>query len=392
MHQVISRPGLLRAREPHAHAKVSFAELFFDLVFVFAITQLSHALLAEMSLAGALRTGMLFLAVWWVWIYTSWITNWVDPEQAPARLMLFALMGAGLVLSMSVPQAFGARGLAFALAYAGMQVGRTLFMLWAIGGGNQALRANFLRVLAWLLLSAVFWIAGGLSEGDARLGFWALALGIDYAAPAAYFWTPFLGRSTTGDWTVEGAHLAERCGLFIIIALGESILVSGATFAAQPWDALHVAAFAVCFIGTLAMWWIYFHIGAERGAGRIAGDEDPGRMARSGYTYLHLPIVAGIVLCAVSDEILLAHPYGHTEWSAAAVILGGPALYLAGCGFFKKLSATWFPLSHLVGLGVLVALAVLVPFVWPLVLGAAATAALILVAAWEHVSLRGRRV
>ncbi|MBR0647843.1 low temperature requirement protein A [Plastoroseomonas hellenica] len=391
MHGAIPRTGLLRAREPHAHAKVSFAELFFDLVFVFAITQLSHALLADMSLAGMLRTGMLFLGVWWVWIYTAWVTNWVDPERPPARLMLFAMMGAGLVLSMSIPGAFGEKGLAFALAYVAMQVGRSAFMIWAIGPGDRALRLNFVRILAWLVLSGVCWIAGALQQGEARILLWAIALGIEYVSPAAYFWTPFLGRSTTGDWRVEGAHLAERCALFIIIALGESILVSGATFEKLPWDALHIAAFATCFLGTLAMWWIYFHLGAERGSAHIAHDGDPGRIARLGYTYLHLPIVAGIVLCAVSDEILLAHPYGHTEWSAAAAILGGPALYLAGCGCFKTLSATRFPLSHLVGLGVLAALTALVPFVWPLALGALATAALILVAAWEHTSLRGRR-
>ncbi|HEY4250824.1 MAG TPA: low temperature requirement protein A [Roseomonas sp.] len=384
-------PGLLRAREPHAHAKVSFAELFFDLVFVYAVTQLSHALLADMSLAGALRTGMLFLGVWWVWIYTAWVTNWVDPERAPARLMLFAMMAAGLVLSMSIPDAFGERGLSFALAYVAMQMGRNVFTIWAIGPGDRALRLNFVRILAWLAFSGLFWIAGALQEGQARMLLWAIALGIDYVSPAVYFWTPFLGRSTTGDWTVEGAHLAERCALFIIIALGESVLVSGATFEKQSWDALHGTAFVTCFLGTLAMWWIYFNLGAERGSDHIAHDEDPGRIARTGYTYLHLPIIAGIVLCAVSDELLLAHPHGHAAWSAVAAILGGPALYLVGCGFFKRLSTARFPLSHLIGLGLLAAMVLPVPFLEPLVLGAAATAILILVAAWEHVSLRGGR-
>ena len=262
------RIGLLRERGDHTHAKVGYAELFFDLVFVFALTQLSHALLGAGSVMAVAQYIMLFLAVWWVWIYTGWVTNWIDPEHSATRLMLFALMAAGLVMSMSLPDAFGERGLAFALAYVGMQVGRTAYMIWAIGPQNHALRLNFWRILAWLGLAGAFWIAGALLEGHARFGFWAVAIAIEYASPLALFWTPWLGRSTTGDWQVEGEHLAERCALFIIVALGESILVSGVTFARQSWDLVHSMAFANCFLGTVAMWWVYFHAGAERGTSR----------------------------------------------------------------------------------------------------------------------------
>jgi len=382
------RLGLLRERGDHTHAKVGYAELFFDLVFVFAITQLSHTLLAAGSAIDVARTVLLFLAVWWVWIYTGWVTNWVDPEHSATRAMLFVLMAGGLVMSMSLPEAFGERGLSFALAYVGMQVGRTVFMVWAIGRGNPGLRLNFLRILAWLSLGGAFWIAGALAEGPMRLGLWAIAIAIEYASPLAFFWTPGLGRSTTGDWQVEGEHLAERCALFIIVALGESILVSGATFAKQEWDLTHSLAFATCFIGTVAMWWVYFHSGAERGTAHITGSDDPGRIARNGYTYLHVPIVGGIILIAVSDEMLLAHPEGGVSPVAALAIIGGPALYLLGCGLFKRLSLGWFPLSHRIGLAALVLSTGLVFFVTPLVLGMASTAALILVGAWEYVSLR----
>jgi low temperature requirement protein LtrA len=379
---------LLRKRGEHAHAKVGYAELFFDLVFVFAITQLSHTLLSATGAMDAVRAGMLFLAVWWVWIYTGWVTNWIDPEHSATRLMLFALMAAGLVMSMSLPEAFEARGLSFALSFVAMQVGRTAFVIWAIGAGNAALRLNFWRIFAWLALAGVFWIAGGLASAEARVGLWGLAIAIEYASPLAFFWTPGLGRSTSDDWQVEGGHLAERCGLFIIIALGESILVSGATFAKQAWDLEHSLAFGTCFLGSVAMWWVYFHAGAERGSEHIVGSDDPGRIARNGYTYLHVPIVGGIVLAAVSDEILLAHPDGAVSPAAAAAIIGGPALYLLGCGLFKRLSLGWFPLSHRIGLAVLIATVFLAFFVSPLVLGMAATAALMLVAAWEYLSLK----
>lgn len=220
----------LRARSPHEHNKVSFTELFFDLVFVFAITQLSHFLLKHLTLMGAVQTGILFLAVWWVWIFTSWVTNWVDPERTPVRLMMYGLMLAGLVLSTSIPEAFEGRGLSFALAYVSMQVGRSLFMIWALKQHDWDNFRNFQRITAWLATSALFWLAGGLAEHDLRLWLWLIALAIEYVSPSLGFRTPGLGRSATTDWLVEGGHLAERCGLFVIIALGESILVTGATF------------------------------------------------------------------------------------------------------------------------------------------------------------------
>ena len=386
---VAPRTGLLREREAEESARVSFAELFFDLVFVLAVTQLSHALIENHSAEGALRTGLLFLAVWWAWINTAWVTNWLDPDRVATRLMLFALMGAGLVVSLSIPQAFGERGLHFAVAYALMEVGRSAFMVWAIPRGEHALRMNFIRALCWQVLAAVFWIAGGLAEPGLRLVLWTIAVGIWTLATIATFWCPGLGRSTTTDWNLEGKHLAERCGLFIIIALGESILVSGNTFLKQPWDAAHASAFAVTFVGSVALWWVYFNVGAERGEEHITEARNPGRIARLGYTYLHIPIVAGIVLCAVSDEMILSHPHGVTEWWVAAAILGGPALYLAGNAAFKRLSAPNLPLSHWIGFCILVVLVPLVPFLTPLALAALATAALVVVGVWEHVSWKG---
>jgi len=388
-----SEPGtrLLRKRTSHADSKVTFIELFFDLVFVFAVTQLSHSLLAHLDLAGALHTLLLLMAVWWVWIYTSWVTNWLDPERPPVRLALLALMLAGLLLSTSIPKAFESQGLVFAGAFVFMQVGRTLFTLWAIGRDDAGLTRNFQRILVWLSISAAFWIAGGLVDGPLRRALWLVALIVEYLGPSAGFWVPQLGRSTTNDWTVEGGHLAERCALFIIIALGESILVTGATFADLAWTAATVTAFVVSFIGSVAMWWIYFDTGAERGSHHIASSDDPGRLARIAYTYLHLLIVAGIIVAAVADELVLAHPTGHTEPKALAAIIGGPALYLVGNLLFKRVIAGRLPLSHLVGVALLLALIPAGASWSPLLLGSATTIALIIVAAWEMISLRSGR-
>jgi low temperature requirement protein LtrA len=377
--------NLLRSRD--SHARVTYVELFFDLVFVFAVTQLSHTLLEHLSFAGALQTLLLLLAVWWVWMYTCWFTNWVDPDRTAVRVMLFALMLAGLLLSASIPNAFGHEGLLFASAYVFSQLVRSLFMLFALRRHDDRNFRNFRRIVCWLACSAAFWLAGGFAAGAERVALWVIALGIEYVGPVVGFAVPGLGRSTTADWKVDGAHMAERCALFVIIALGESILVTGATAAKLPVTLENTLAFLVAFIGSVAMWWIYFNIGAERGSRQFVGSADPGRVARAVYTYVHLPIVAGIVVCAVADELVIAHPHGHIEPAAAAAILGGPAVYLLGNVFFKRASARYYPLSHLVGLGVLAVLAPMYPLLSPLALGAATTAVLCMVAVWETRSL-----
>ena len=386
-----ARTNHLRARHGHEHSRVTFVELFFDLVFVFAITQLSHGLLEHLTPLGAVQTALLMLAVWWAWMYTTWSTNWVNPEMPAVRLMLFALMLAGLVLSASIPKAFEDRALPFAAAYVFSQVGRSLFMLWMLARHDAGNHRNFIRITIWLLCSAPVWLLGAWFEGGTRLALWGLALAIDYASPVCGFYVPGLGRSTTTDWAVEGAHMAERCGRFIIIALGESILITGATFAGLAWTAEHVGAFLVAFAGSAAMWVVYFNIGAERGSRQIAASDDPGRMARSGYTYMHIPIVAGIIVAAVGDELVLHHPGGPLDGRTAIVMLTGPALYLVGNMLFKRLSAPNLPLSHLLGLGMLALLIPSVSIATPLLLSAATTAVLIVVAVWESISLRPSR-
>jgi low temperature requirement protein LtrA len=383
-----ARINHLRARGRHADSRVTYVELFYDLVFVFAVTQLSHGLLEHLTPLGALQTAVLMLAVWWAWIDTAWITNWLNPDRTAVRVMLFGLMLSGLVLAASIPKAFEERALAFALAYALGQLGRGLFMLWALKNHDAGNFRNFIRIIVWQAGSALFWIAGAIAHGPQRLGLWAIAAGIDTAAPVLGFWVPVLGRSETTDWQVEGSHIAERCSLFVIIALGESVLVTGATFAGLTWTAEHIGAFLVAFTGSVAMWVIYFNIGAERASHLIASSQDPGRLARSGYTYLHILIVAGIIVAAVGDDLALHHPGNRNDIGTAAVLIGGPALYLLGNMLFKRLSAPYMPLSHMVGLAMLVLLIPAVPLTTPLLLSSATTAVLIVVAAWESISLR----
>jgi low temperature requirement protein LtrA len=383
------RGTLFRLTEPNQHSRVTNAELFFDLVFVFAVTQISHTLLGRFTPIGVLQVTLLFLAVWWVWVYTTWITNWLDPDRTPVRILLFLLMLGGLVLSMSLPQAFEGRGIWFASAYAAMQVGRTFFLVASTPRKRMSTRMNAVRILVWLSTSAVFWIAGGIAEGQARLELWIVALVIEYLSPAARFWVPTLGRSSIEDWAVEGGHMAERCAGFIIIALGESIVVTGATFAELDWNSANALAFLASLVGSIAMWWIYFHKGAEAGSERISKSAEPGRMARLAYTYLHMPIVAGIIVTAVADELVLSHPDGHSDLKTVLSAIVGPLLFLIGTILFKHTVRGWLQLSHIVGIAALAVLAWFAGELSPLWLSILTTVILLIVAVWETVSLSG---
>ena len=387
------RANLFRIRDAHGHAPVTNIELFFDLVFVFAITQLSHGLLEHLGWLGALQTLMLLFAVWWVWIFTTWAANWLDPERANVRLMLFALMLAGLALSSSIPQAFGKSGWLFAAAYCSMQIGRSLYMIWASQGVHPARARNFTRIIIWSVFSLPFWIGGALADPGQRMLLWAAALAIDYAGPATFFRVPGLGRSDAGSWDISGAHMAERCALFIIIALGEGVLITGATFATTPQSPLHWLAFATCFLGSAALWWLYFDTGARRGSQAMETTEAAGLLARYAYTYWHIPIVAGLVVSAVADEMLLAHPKGHIEFPMLAVSIGGPLLFLVGNMGFKHATSgrSLPPVSHMIGAAALLGVGAAAWFGhWqPIALGIATFAVLVFTAIWEWGSYHG---
>ena len=364
-------------------------ELFFDLVYVLAVTQLTHHLIDHLSLRGAAETLVLGLGVWAAWSATAWTTNFFEPNTVPIRLTLLALMLASLVMSAAIPDAFGDRGLAFAGAYVALNLGRGLFVVAALGRDHH-LTGTFARPLAWSTLSGVFWIAGAFADGDLRLLIWAAAVAIEYVGATFGYPVPGYGHSRSVDYTISGEHMAERCQLFIILALGESILITGGQFGELPGSASTVAAFVVAFVGSVALWWIYFDRGAELARHVIASAPDPGRLGLIAYTYFHIPIVAGVIVAAAADELTLAHPNDEVDTATAAVILIGPALYLIGTALFRR--AVWGAWSSTYAVA-LVALAALIPLAFvasALVLAAAATAVVVAVA-WRG-TVAARRV
>jgi low temperature requirement protein LtrA len=346
--------SLLRQHAAEHGAKVTMVELFFDLVFVFAITQLSHLLLADLTLHGTLQTALLLLAVWSLWNYTTWATNMLDPEQILVKLLVFALMFLGLVVSVSIPSVFAktsAGAWVFATSYVLMHSLRTVFVLWAARHEALNRRRNSQRNLFWIFVSAVPWFLGAAASSDERKVWWATAIALEFFSPWLLYWTPGLGASKTSDWIIDGAHMAERCALFVIIALGESLLITGATFAARPFSTNEAIGAVSAFLSTVAMWWIYFHAGSEHAAKQIQTAADPGRTAFVSYSYIHIAIVAGIIVAAVGNEIVIVHP-DHADTAAMATIIGGAALFLSGCLLFKWVNYTRRtpPLSHAVGL------------------------------------------
>jgi low temperature requirement protein LtrA len=345
----VRRPALLRNRA--GAQRVTNIELFFDLVYAFAVTQLSHYLLGHADVRGALQAALLLLMVWVVWVYTTWVTNWLDPNLMAVRLLLVALMLASLAMSISLPRAFEDLGLWVGGAYAVQQIGRTVFMVIALRG--HPLEANFQRILAWCALSSAFAIAGGLAHGNARALLWLAAVGVDLLGGAVGFYTPGLGRSRTSDWTIEGGHFAERCQGFILIALGESIVIIGATLTEKPASAADVAAFVVGIAGAVALWWLYFDQSAEAAAGEIARSDDPGRLGRSAYTLIHPVMVAGIIVSAAADQKVLSDPAATASAASAWMILGGPALFLAGHAAFKLVVWRYLSWPRVAGIAVL---------------------------------------
>jgi low temperature requirement protein LtrA len=375
-----SGPTLLRDRS--GVQRVTNIELFFDLVYVLAVTQLSHYLLGHADLRGALQAGLLLMMVWLVWSYTTWVTNWLDPDLMAVRLLLVALMLVSLAMSVSLPRAFEDLGLWIGGAYAVQQIGRTLFMVIALRG--HPLEANFQRILAWCVASSAFAIAGGLAHGNARALLWLGAVCVDLLGGLVGFYTPGLGRSRTSDWTIEGGHFAERCQAFILIALGESVVIIGATLTDKPVSASDAAALVVAFVGAVALWWLYFDQSAEAAAEEIARSDDPGRLGRSAYHLIHPVMVAGIIVSAAADQKILSDPAATVSTASAWMILGGPALFLAGHAGFKLAVWRYVSWPRVAGIAALALLGLAAKAIPALGLGACAAGVVVVVAATDR--------
>ncbi|MBS1892470.1 MAG: low temperature requirement protein A [Actinobacteria bacterium] len=317
-------------RRPEGEEEQSAAslELFYDLVFVFAITQISHLLLAHLTWSGVGQAAIVLLAVWWSWNYTTWATNELDPESGVVRLLLLALMMLSLLMAIAVPEAFGDNALLFACCYVAIQIGRHAFLAFAAAAKGTVERERAARILTWFAAAGVLWIAGAIVGGELRTGLWVAALVVDYGGPLILFRLPGR-RPLPGDtWQVKSSHFSERFELFVIIALGESIVMIGATTAGLALDATTVAALAGAFVGSAALWSLYFRAFAEIAENALSHQADRTLLARDVYTYGHVLIVGAIILSAVADELVITHHGEVLDTAQLLVVVAAPALYL----------------------------------------------------------------
>ncbi len=350
--------SLLRSRG-NGIASVSFSELLFDLIYVFAVTQISHYLLHHLTWLGFLQSAVIWFAMWMAWQHTTWMTNWFDPNTRKIRIFLFILMLIGLIIAAAIPDAFGDRGLIFALCYIVTQIGRSGIILFMLGKKHH-LTKNYTRILIWFFISAVFWIVGALEEDFIRLILWTIAVLSDYIAPMHGFYLPILGRSDSSkEWTIEGHHLTERCQLFVIIAFGETILMTGASLSElEVWTLPVVAAALLSAVSSLAMWWVYFDTSSEVGAEKIQKVDDPGMLGLK-YHAVHVVLVGALIMSAVGDELTVNHPLGYISLAAIFVIIVGPVIYLMSNMAYKWLTCHIIAKSHIVGI---IALLLIIPF------------------------------
>jgi len=380
-----------RRRVAGEEGRATTLELFYDLVFVFAITQVSHLLLDHLTWEGLGQSLVVLLVVWWSWNYTTWATNELDTESPVVRTVIIAVMLASLVMAISIPEAFGDRALLFAGGYAAIQVGRTAFLTFGAAEAGTVERVRAARILLWFIASGVLWVLGAVLGGPAQTLLWLLALLIDYSAPLVTFWVPGLPSVPPSAWQLETAHFAERFQLFVIIALGESIVLTGATTSELDLDLERVAALGVAFLGSAALWWLYFNYAAAVAQRRLELASDRTLTARDAYTYLHVVIVLGVIVAAVGDELVIAHPAEVLPGEEVAAVVAGPAVYLFALSLFRLRMAGTLGASRPLGALACVALGALGAVAPALVLLAAVVGVLVCVIVYEHVA-RVRRL
>jgi low temperature requirement protein LtrA len=375
------------SRPPGAERGVSPLELFFDLVYVFAIGQLSHHLVGHLDLRTGTETVVLALAVFYAWYMAAWGANWLDPDPLPVRVALVGLMSASLLMSVAIDDAFDDRAWLFVTGYLLFQVGRCAFLIVALRGRPQS--DHFVNNLVWELLLGVLWVAGAITDGDVRLLLWGLAVAGAYGGVWALHWLPGRGRRVDIRHSeIAGGHLVERFRLFFIIVLGEIVLMMGNAFAGEPFEPKRLLVLAIGFAGTVALWWCYFQRAEALGARAARTDEGAGAVGLWGTWTLTL-IVLGLIAIAVADELAITHPDDDATLGFLILAFGGPALFLLAQLVFQYAALGRAPRSRALGLGALAILGVAAaPF--PLIVGITASTAVLIAVAITDTVQRGR--
>lgn len=315
---------------PDQTYEVTPLELFFDLVFVFAVSQLSHHLLEHLMWRGAAETLVLLIAVFSVWAYTSFEATLLHVGRTQTQWLLLAVMLVGLFMNAAIDDAFDAGGAAFVVPLLVIQVGRSL---WTMGTApTRMLREHYAIMLGWIVASAPLWLAGALVEPEPRLLWWGLAAAIDLIGTLLAH--PVPGRVLQSENVAfDAEHMLERCRLFLIIALGETVLTTGTAITAVPRTPMTYVTGTVALVGTVALWALTVGRPRRLTQQHLEETRNPIRASRYAVNGL-VGMVAGLIAVAVANELVIAHPREHTSVALSLLLYGGPILYLVAQGWY----------------------------------------------------------
>lgn len=383
----MSATGHRIAKVRGEEARVTPLELFFDLVFVLAITQVTALMSHQPTWAGLAKGVLVMALMWWSWVGYAWLTSVVDPEEGGVRFAMLGAMGGLIVVALCVPESFDDRALLFAVAYMLVRLLQVVLLLLSDPDDANLRRATLTGLLPSTLLASALIIGGTFLSTEGQAALWALAIIIDYAGPFLF------GQD---GWKIVPGHFAERHGLILIIALGESIVAIGVGAEGLEIGAGEVLAAVGGVAIAGALWWLYFDVVAlvaERRLSHAAPGREQNGIARDSYSYLHLPMVMGIVLAALGLKKTLAHVEDPLKLVPAVALMGGLALYLLAHVAFRWRNVHRFSTQRIVVAAVLLALIPVVTEIEALVSVGIAVAvlwALIAYETWRFAELRDR--
>jgi low temperature requirement protein LtrA len=358
-------------------------ELFFDLVFVFGFTQVTTLMAADPTGRGVVRGMLVLAAFWWAWEGYVWIATTIDLGEGPTRLVMIGVMATMFVAALAAPKAFGDTGLLFASAYLVVRI--LHLVLYAVAArGRPGLLESVVKLAPTAVAGPLMILAAGFVDSGWREAIWAAALLLDFAGPAL---------QDSEGWELSPGHFSERHGLIVIVALGESVVALGVSGDHLDLDARTIVAATLGIAVVTAMWWTYFDVVAIVAARRLAAAKGAAQIAqaRDSYTYLHFPMVAGVILFALGIKKALPHAHESLDWVPASALCGGVALYLVAHILFRLRNLGTLNRQRVIAATVLAGLIALASTVSALVLLALVAATTTSLVAYEAVRFREAR-
>ncbi|GIH18809.1 low temperature requirement protein A [Rugosimonospora africana] len=320
-------PPPLRRGAGGGPQRATLLELFFDLVFVGALALTSLTLSREPTWSGAAKAILPLMAIWWIWTITALVTDFYDPQQRPIQVVLAGVMLGISQMAVATPNAFGKSGLVFAVSNVAIHLGRGVLLVSVLYRRERVAAQRAGRFLFWFSLTSVPWLIGGLSGERTRFILWGVALAVDYVSGGLRYPTPWIGRVPKEQYDQAGEHLGERYQQFMILALGDMILVAILGYSRVPRTGMHTLAALTAFVTTVVLWQIY--VNRAGSILQMVTVRSPGRSARWA-PYTHLTMVTGVITMAAGFDLVIPRPTGDTPLGWGGVIIGGPALFMIG--------------------------------------------------------------